>query len=121
MIDEMTEKPNRGAQSIKLADGGITRIGLKKGSGFFKSLLPFSGDNKYSKQSRSYQYVSKIFDMDFESSELNEARDVLKAWDLGTDFENTSARARHWWMKDGFEMIREQSSINALKMRGSQE
>ena len=48
-------------------------------------------DNKYSQQSRSYQYVSKIFDMDFESSELNEARDVLKAWDLGTDFENTSA------------------------------
>lgn len=31
MIDEMTEKPNRGAQSIKLADGGITRIGLKDG------------------------------------------------------------------------------------------
>jgi hypothetical protein len=31
MIDEMTEKPNRGAQSIKLADGGITRVGLKDG------------------------------------------------------------------------------------------
>ena len=26
--------PDRGAPSIKLADGGITRIGLKKGSGF---------------------------------------------------------------------------------------
>ena len=48
-------------------------------------------DNKYSKQSRSYSYVSKIFDMDFESNKLNEARDVLKNWDLGTDFKNTSA------------------------------
>ena len=48
-------------------------------------------DNKYSKQSRSYSYVSKIFDMDFESPKLNEARDVLKNWDLGTDFKNTSA------------------------------
>ena len=59
MIDEMTEKPNRGAQSIKLADGGITRIGLKKGSGFFKSLLPFSGDNKYSKQLEGIIYGSE--------------------------------------------------------------
>ena len=53
MIDEMTEKPNRGAQSIKLADGGITRIGLKKGSGFFKSLnylLDGGMFTKYSKQ-----------------------------------------------------------------------
>ena len=48
-------------------------------------------DNKYSKQSRSYSYVSKIFDIDFESPKLNEARDVLKNWDLGTDFKNTSA------------------------------
>jgi len=39
MIDEMTEKPNRGAQSIKLADGGITRIGLKDGKGMFESLF----------------------------------------------------------------------------------
>jgi len=31
MMDEMSVKPNRGAPSIKLAEGGITRIGLKDG------------------------------------------------------------------------------------------
>ncbi len=37
MIDEMTEKPNRGAQSIKLADGG--RAAFKDGEGMFKTLF----------------------------------------------------------------------------------
>ena len=45
--------------SKKFAEGG--RIGLKKGSGFFKSLLPFSGDNKYSKQLEGIIYGSEGF------------------------------------------------------------
>ena len=48
-------------------------------------------DNKYSKQSRSYKYISELFNKDFESSELNSARDILKKWDLATNFKNTSA------------------------------
>ena len=48
-------------------------------------------DNKYSKQSRSYKYISELFNKDFESDELNYARDILKKWDLATDFKNTSA------------------------------
>ena len=48
-------------------------------------------DNKYSKQSRSYKYISELFNKDFESIELNNARDILKKWDLATDFKNTSA------------------------------
>jgi len=48
-------------------------------------------DNKYSKQSRSYKYIAELFDRDFEKSELNQAVEVLKSWDLHTDFENTSA------------------------------
>ena len=39
MMDEMSVKPNRGAPSIKLADGGITRVGLKEGTGMFESLF----------------------------------------------------------------------------------
>ena len=39
-------------------------------------------DNKYSRQSRSYKYVSELFNKDFESDELNYARDILKKWDL---------------------------------------
>ena len=48
-------------------------------------------DNKYSKQSRSYKYISELFEKDFESDNLNQARDVLREWDLGTNLENTSA------------------------------
>ena len=48
-------------------------------------------DNKYSKQSRSYKYIAELFDRDFEKSELNQAVEVLKSWNLHTDFENTSA------------------------------
>ena len=58
-MGDTSSMPDRGAPSIKLADGGITRIGLKKGSGFFKSLLPFSGDNKYSKQLEGIIYGSE--------------------------------------------------------------
>ena len=48
-------------------------------------------DNKYSKQSRSYKYIAELFDRNFEKSELNQAVEVLKSWNLHTDFENTSA------------------------------
>ena len=48
-------------------------------------------DNKYSVQSRSYKYISKIFEIDFETDELNYAKNVLTDWDLSTNFDNTSA------------------------------
>ena len=48
-------------------------------------------DNKYSKQSRSYKYISELFEQDFDSDILNQARDVLRECDLGTNLENTSA------------------------------
>ena len=48
-------------------------------------------DNKYSVQSRSYKYISKIFEIDFETDELNYAKNVLREWDLSTNFDNTSA------------------------------
>ena len=48
-------------------------------------------DNKYSLQSRSYKYISKIFEIDFETDELNYAKNVLREWDLSTNFDNTSA------------------------------
>ena len=48
-------------------------------------------DNKYSEQSRSYKYIANLFDREFETKELNYGIDVLKRWNLATDFENTSA------------------------------
>ena len=48
-------------------------------------------DNKYSKQSRSYKYISELFDRTFETEELNDARKVLEKWNLHTDFNNRSA------------------------------
>ena len=48
-------------------------------------------DNKYSKESRSYKYISDLFGREFESDELNYARKVLENWDLHTNFENRSA------------------------------
>lgn len=48
-------------------------------------------DNKYSKQSRSYKYISELFDRTFETEELNDARKVLEEWNLHTDFNNRSA------------------------------
>jgi penicillin amidase/acyl-homoserine-lactone acylase len=48
-------------------------------------------DNKYSKQSRSYKYIAELFDTNFETEELNNARDLLKKWDLKTDYNNSSA------------------------------
>ena len=48
-------------------------------------------DNKYSVQSRSYKYISKILEIDFETDELNYAKNVLRDWDLSTNFDNTSA------------------------------
>ena len=48
-------------------------------------------DNKYSVQSRSYKYITKIFEIDFETDELNYAKNVLTDWDLSTNFDNTSA------------------------------
>ena len=38
-MGDMSSMPDRGAQSIKLADGGITRVGLKDGKGMFESLF----------------------------------------------------------------------------------
>jgi len=46
MMDEMTEKPNREAPSIKLADGGITRIGLKDGV-LKRGLKSITGSDTY--------------------------------------------------------------------------
>lgn len=48
-------------------------------------------DNKYSKLSRSYKYISEIFNREFENDELNDARKILENWDLHTDLENKSA------------------------------
>lgn len=48
-------------------------------------------DNQYSEQSRSYKYIANLFDREFETKELNYGIDVLKRWNLATDFENTSA------------------------------
>jgi len=77
MIDEMTEKPNRGAESIKLADGGITRIGLKDGflarlmsgvkpdGGMFRSLFA----NKNAPVLSGFN-TSELFDMVSQISSL---------------------------------------------------
>jgi len=78
-----TRMTNRAYRSIELFDGN------SKISEEDFDAIKF--DNKYSLQSRSYKYISKIFTRDFESDELNYAKEVLKKWDLATDFENTSA------------------------------
>ena len=56
-----------------------------------KLLILIKFDNKYSKQSRSYKYIAKIFEMQFDTEELNFAQAILKEWNLGTDLNNTSA------------------------------
>ena len=78
-----TRMTNRAYRSIELFDG-YKQISEK-------DFDDIKFDNKYSVQSRSYNYISEIFEQEFESDELNYAKEVLKKWDLGTDFENTSA------------------------------
>ena len=51
--------------------------------------------------------MSELFEKDFESDNLNQARDVLREWDLGTNLENTSAAlgvcvlSREWISEQG--------------------
>ena len=51
----------------------------------------FKFDNSYSKSSRSYKYVSTIFDKEFEEDKLIEGQKILKDWNLKTDLSNKSA------------------------------
>ena len=48
-------------------------------------------DNKYSKESRSYKYIATLFDRNFEDEDMKSSIEVLKNWDLHTNYENTSA------------------------------
>jgi penicillin amidase/acyl-homoserine-lactone acylase len=49
-------------------------------------------DNKFSYNSRQYEFMKKIFNADFsENEKLQDAQRFLKEWNLGTDFENEHA------------------------------
>ena len=49
-------------------------------------------DNKFSYNSRQYEFMKKIFNADFsENEKLHNAQNFLKEWNLGTDFENEHA------------------------------
>ncbi len=49
-------------------------------------------DNKFSYNSRQYEFMKKIFNADFsENEKLHDAQKFLKEWNLGTDFENEHA------------------------------
>ena len=78
-----TRMTNRAYRSIELFSQ-YKKIGEKE----FDAI---KFDNKYSEQSRSYKYIANLFDREFETKELNYGIDVLKRWNLATDFENTSA------------------------------
>jgi len=78
-----TRMTNRAYRSIELFDE------YKEVDEETFDLIKF--DNKYSKQSRSYKYIAKIFEMQFDTEELNFAQAILKEWNLGTDLNNTSA------------------------------
>ena len=58
----------------------------------WKSLDKYKHDNNYSKNSRQYKFLQKIFNYDFKDDiRLNSAQNFLKNWNLGTDFENLHA------------------------------
>ena len=78
-----TRMTNRAYRSIELFSQ-YKKIGEKE----FDAI---KFDNQYSEQSRSYKYIANLFDREFETKELNYGIDVLKRWNLATDFENTSA------------------------------
>lgn len=49
-------------------------------------------DNKFSYNSRQYEFMKKIFNADFsENKKLRDAQKFLQDWDLGTDYENNHA------------------------------
>ena len=49
-------------------------------------------DNKFSYNSRQYEFMKKIFNADFsENKKLRNAQKFLQDWDLGTDYENNHA------------------------------
>ena len=49
-------------------------------------------DNKFSYNSRQYEFLKKIFNADFsENKKLRDAQKFLQDWDLGTDYENNHA------------------------------
>ncbi len=71
-----------------------------RGLELFETLSPISRadmrtikfDNAYSKRSRSYRYVASLFELEFDGRrDLQEARDLLIAWDGKTDFDNRAA------------------------------
>ena len=56
-----------------------------------ETLMDIKFDNQYSLDSRSYKYIETIFKETFKDADLQEAQDVLKRWDLKTNFNNRSA------------------------------
>ena len=56
-----------------------------------EQLLRIKFDNKFSKQSRAFQYIKPILDYSFEDKKLIQAQTVLREWDLTTDFDSRGA------------------------------
>ena len=56
-----------------------------------KNFDEFKFDNSYSKNSRSYKYISEIFDSEFKEEKYKKGQEILRNWDLKTDFNNESA------------------------------
>ena len=56
-----------------------------------ETLLDIKFDHQYSLDSRSYKYIETIFKEILEDTDLQEAQDVLKRWDLKTNLDNRSA------------------------------
>jgi len=56
-----------------------------------KDFDDFKFDNSYSVNSRSYKYVSEIFEKNFDNENLKKGKTILENWDLKTNFDNKSA------------------------------
>ena len=58
----------------------------------YSDLKKIKHDNKFSKNSRQYKFMEKIFEHDFSDNDRHlKAKDFLKSWDLGTNSENKHA------------------------------
>lgn len=58
----------------------------------YEEISSIKHDNKFSYNSRQYEFMKKIFNADFsENKKLQDAQKFLQDWDLGTDFENNHA------------------------------
>ena len=58
----------------------------------YEEISSIKHDNKFSYNSRQYEFMKKIFNADFsENKKLRDAQKFLQDWDLGTDYENNHA------------------------------